>query len=305
MMTPNAAVKHDKQNTREALQASGDILVAREFQAPLAALGLTSLDTVFAFDQGRDLAKGNIGAHRRRFQLEVTLPHEEQPIRLYLKRYNRPPRLPQLGHWFTHRRRVSLAGIEHETACDLASQGIGTPHTAACGESWGILFEERSFLMTREVADAESLERKLPLCFHEPGTPEVLRQRRDFIQRLAAFVTRFHDTGYCHRDLYFSHIFHSTTGRFSLIDLARAFKPLWRRRFKVKDLAQLHYSAPCDHFSRSDRLRFYLAYCGRTSLSPADKSLLIAVVKKATRMARHNKKHGVPVPYLDRTCREG
>ncbi|UCD49418.1 MAG: hypothetical protein JSW27_18030 [Phycisphaerales bacterium] len=304
MMTPDAAVKHDKQDSREALQASRDILVAREFQAPLAALGLTSLDTFFAFDQGRDLAKGNIGAHRRRFQLKATLPNEEQATKLYLKRYDRPPCLPQLVHWLTHRRRVSLARIEHETACRLAAQGIGTPHTAACGESWGALFEKRSFLMTRAVANAESLERKLPPCFHGPVTPDVLRQRRDFIQQLATFVKRFHETGYCHRDLYFSHIFYSTTGSFCLIDLARAFKPLWRRRFKIKDLAQLHYSAPCDHFSRSDRLRFYRAYCGRKSLSPADKSLLVAVLKKAARMARHNRKHDVPVPYLDRTSRE-
>ncbi len=300
-MTPNAATNPFESVPRQALGASRDILVAEDFASALAALDLTSLDAFFLFEGGTDLAKGNIGAHRRRLQLEVTLSDGEEPTKLYLKRYDHPPCLPQLVHWLTHRQRVSLAQIEHETACHLAAEGIGTPHTAACGELWGALFEKRSFLMTRQVANAESLERKLPPYFNDPLTPSVRRQRRDFIQRLATFVKRFHETGYCHRDLYFSHIFCSTTGSFCLIDLARAFKPVLRRRFKIKDLAQLHYSAPRDHFSRTDRLRFYLTYCGRNSLEPADRSLLAAVLKKAARMARHNRKHRVPVPYLDRT----
>jgi lipopolysaccharide core heptose(I) kinase len=300
-MTPNAATNPFESVPRQALGASRDIRVAEEFASALAAMDLTSLDAFFLFDGGTDLVKGNIGSHRRRFQLEVTLPDAEEPTKLYLKRYDHPPCLPQLIHWLTHRRRVSLARIEHETACRLAAEGIGTPHTAACGELWGTLFEKRSFLMTRQVANAESLERKLPPYFNDSLTPSVRRQRRDFIQRLATFVKRFHETGYCHRDLYFSHIFCSTTGSFCLIDLARAFKPVLRRRFKIKDLAQLHYSAPRDHFSRTDRLRFYLTYCGRDSLEPADRSLLAAVLKKTARMARHNRKHRVPVPYLDRT----
>lgn len=300
-MTSDAATNPFERVSRQALGASRDILVAEEFEPALAAQGLTSLDAFFVFEGGRDLAKGNIGSHRRRLQLAVTLPNAEQPTKLYLKRYDHPPRLPQLIHWLTHRRRVSLARIEHETACRLAAEGIGTPHTAACGELWGALFEKRSFLMTRQVADAESLERKLPPYFHDPVTLDVRRQRRDFIQRLATFVKRFHETGYCHRDLYFSHIFCSTTGSFTLIDLARAFKPVLRRRFKIKDLAQLHYSAPRDQFSQTDRLRFYLTYCGRNSLEPADRSVLAAVLKKAARMARHNRKHRVPVPYLDRS----
>jgi hypothetical protein len=155
--------------------------------------------------------------------------------------------------------------------------------------------------MTLEVRAAESLERRLPACFGAPLTPDTLRQRRDFIRRLAGFVRRFHETGYCHRDLYFSHIFHSDTGVLSLIDLARAFKPFLGRRFQIKDLAQLHYSAPGHSFSATDRLRFYLTYCDRKTLRPSDKSLVAAILKKAARMARHNRKHRVPVPYLDRT----
>ncbi len=299
-MTSSAAAQPDRKGRREPIEAASGFFVAPEIQTTLAGLGLTSLDAVFAFDQGKDLAKANIGSHRRRFQIEVTLPDSDEPIQLYLKRYERPPRLQQITNWLAHRHRVSFGRIEHDTAANLAAQGIGTPHTAACGERWGPLFETRSFLMTREVAQSESLERRLPDCFAAAGTSATLRERRDFVRRLADFVRRFHETGYRHRDLYLSHIFYSTAGSFCLIDLARAFRPLLRRRFQIKDLAQLHYSAPKQHFSATDRLRFYLSYCGRSGLQPSDKPLIAAVLRKAMRMARHNRKHRVPVPFLDR-----
>jgi hypothetical protein len=298
-MTADAAVTNDTVSGREALRPSRDMLVAPGFREALTSLDMTSLDAVFAFDQGRDLAKSNIGSHRRRFQLAVTLPGAKQPTKLYLKRYDRPPRLQQLMHWLRHGRRVSLGCGEHDVACRLASKGIGTPHTVACGQEWGTVFEKRSFLMTREVADSEALERKLPPFFRGSATAKTIRQRRDFIERLAAFVRRFHETGYRHRDLYFAHIFCSTDQTFCVIDLARAFKPILRRRFQIKDLAQLHYSAPQRFFSSADRLRFYRAYVGRESLGPSDRRLLAAVVKKANRMARHSRKHKIPVPFLD------
>jgi hypothetical protein len=67
----------------------------------------------------------------------------------------------------------------------------------------------------------------------------------------------------------------------------------------VKDLAQLYYSAPAKRFSRTDRLRFYLAYAGRRGLLPHDRTFLRAVVRKANQMARHSAKHGVPIPFLE------
>ena len=117
---------------------------------------------------------------------------------------------------------------------------------------------------------------------------------------LAAFVRKFHETNYRHRDLYFAHIFLDNAANFHLIDLARAFKPnLLSRRFQVKDIAQLYYSAPGKYFSKTDRLRFYLAYTGRTRLSGKDKAFIRNVINKAKRMARHDIKHGRVVPYLD------
>lgn len=272
-----------------------------EFKEALSQLGLTSLDAVFAFDSGRDLAKPNIGRFRRRLQFEVVPAGAEHPVKVYLKRYDRAPIVEQLRHWFCHHRRMSFARMEHETATQLAAAGVHTPHTVAWAERWGTLFERRSFLMTEAIQGSRSLESALPSCFAGPLTATKQHARRDFIRRLASFVRLFHSTGYRHRDLYLSHIFCSDNGEFCLIDLARASRPFFRRRYQVKDIAQLHYSSPLPSFSRTDRLRFYLAYVDRPRLLPEDKTFIRGVVCKALHMARHNRKRGNRIPFLDRT----
>ncbi len=269
---------------------SNSFFIAKDFAEALAGLGLRSLEDVFALEQGRDLAKKSIGRYRRRIELEVTLPNGSA-TKLYLKRYDRPPLLQQLANWLAHRRRVSCAGVERDASVALNRAGVTTPYTVAWGCQWGLLFERRSFLLTQQVPDSDSLERRLPAC--------TTADWRRFVRSLAQFLRRFHQTGYRHRDLYLAHIFYSTTGRFCLIDLARAFRPLRARRFQIKDLAQLHYSAPASAFSRTDRLRFYLAYSDQRRLTRADKSLIMAITKKAQRMAGHNQKHGIPVPFLE------
>ena len=130
----------------------------------------------------------------------------------------------------------------------LADAGINTPRPVCYGSQWGMLFEKRSFIITEQIP-GESLERALPDSFNKLATNEReltpnLKERRRFIRSLAAFAHKYHATGYRHRDFYFAHIFHYN-GIFYLIDLQRAFKPmLFAQRFRIKDIAQLSYSAP-------------------------------------------------------------
>lgn len=275
--------------------------VDSRFAEAFARLGLTSLDAAFAFESGRDLAKPNIGRFRRRVQFEAMPAGQREPVKIFMKRYDRPPILGQILNWFSYGRRMSFAAIERNAIEDLAAAGVGVPRIAAFGEEWGSLFERRSFLMTEEIRDSQSLEHRLPECFSDPATVIVLRARRDFIRQLAEFIQRFHATGRRHRDLYLCHIFCSNRGEFHLIDLARASRPLLQRRFQIKDLAQLHYSSPAKQFSRTDRMRFFLAYVGRVRLLSEDKTTIRAVLQKTASMVRHNLKHGGTPPCLDRT----
>ena len=287
---------------RDLSGRSPEFLVCEPFRDALALLGLTSLDAVFAFDAGRDLAKPNIGRFRKRLQFEVVPTGCDRPVKIYLKRYDRPPILGQIRNWLSHHCRGSFAQLERQTADRLAAAGTSTPRVVACGERWGAVFEQRSFLMTEEVKDSRSLESRLPSCFDGPPVPQ---KRCDFIGRLALFIKRFHETGYRHRDLYLSHIFCSDSGEFCVIDLARASRPIRQRRFQVKDIAQLHYSTPARLVTPADRLRFYLAYVDRRRLLPQDKALIRRVVRKALRMARHNRKRRHLIPFLQQPRANG
>lgn len=285
---------------RGLIEISKSFFIDPDYRAALGQLGLTSVEAVFSFDAAKNLDKKNLARFRSRLQFDIKPPGLPQPTTVFLKRYDSPPVLEQLKNWLSARGRKSCACLEFTAANELAVAGIGVPKAVSYGEQWGVLFEQRSFLLTERIPDAESLERKLPDCFKRTTTSENLRLRRDFIARLASFIKRFHETDYRHRDLYFAHIFCDDAGRFSLIDLARAFKPaVLGRRFRMKDLAQVYYSAPGRYFSKTDRLRFYVGYAGRHKLTQEDKALIRHVMNKAKQMARHDMRHGRDVPFAD------
>jgi heptosyltransferase-2 len=265
-----------------------------DYEAGLGELGLTSMDAVFSFNEAHNLTKDNLPRHRSRLRFEINSP----PATLFLKRYDSPPILVQLGNWLSARRRISCGLFDFEPTTKLTAAGVNTPKIISYGEQWGIFFEKRSFIVTEKIPDAESLERRLPDCFNAPATIENLKLRRNFIAQLAAFVKKFHETNYRHRDLYLSHIFYDDNGRFYLIDLARAFKPgLFAERFRIKDVAQVYYSVQGSYFSKTDRLRFYLGYTGHSRLTGKDKVFIRKVINKTRRMAQHDIKRGRAVPF--------
>jgi len=279
------------------IETSKPFFIDPNYKTAFGKLGLTSIDAVFAFNAGKSLSKDNLSPYRSRLQFEITSLSVPSTT-LFLKRYDSPPILVQLKNWLCHRRRISCALINIEPVDELVAAGINTPKTISYGEQWSSFFEKRSFIITEKIPNAESLERKLPDCFNAPNSAENLKMQRNFIAQLAAFIRKFHKTKYRHRDLYFSHIFYDNNGKFFLIDLARAFKPiLFAERFRIKDIAQVYYSAPAEHFSKTDRLRFYHIYkdCGK--LTEKDKVFIRKVVHKAKRMARHDIRHGRAVPF--------
>jgi len=279
---------------QEFIETSKSFFLDADYKTGFEEMGLTSIDSVFSFNAGENLVKNNLASYRSRLQFEINSP----TATLFLKRYYKPPIFIQLKNRLSAQRRVSCGLYDIEPASELAEAGIKTPKIIAYGEQWRGLFESRSFIITEKIPDAESLERQLPAYFSGQVTTEKLEQRRNFIRQLAEFIGKFHKMNYCHRDLYFSHIFYSKNGKFYLIDLARVFKPrIFRQRYLIKDIAQLYYSAPGKYFSKTDRLRFYLKYVGHKKLTMKDKIFIREVINKARRIARHDEKHGRAVPF--------
>ena len=164
---------------QKLVEISESSFIDPDYKAAFSKLGLTSIDAVFSFQDGKSLAKDNLEKYRSRLQFEIDSP----AVTVFLKRYNRPPISVQLKNWLTFRSRVSCGLIGFKSVSELQAGGINTPKTLFHGEYWGILFERRSFIITEKIPDAESLERKLPEYFSDTITVEQLKLRRSFISQ--------------------------------------------------------------------------------------------------------------------------
>jgi heptose I phosphotransferase len=244
---------------------------------------LGSFRRVFAYPNGVRLDKAGL-TWRQRIQMDL-VGLDGQSTALFLKRYDRPP-------WYAQLQRVLFCRPAHSTAWwewrqirRLRRAGIATPTPVALGEKMGGWQEKRSFIALA-AARGESLERWVPRHLLPPHPRIPFAQRRALLRELAGLVRRLHRAGFCHRDLYLSHVFldlqPSAAPRLTLIDLQRVFRPRWRRRrWQIKDLAALYYSSPAAAIFRE--------YLGRSRLRAADKRLARKVLAKARRIARHNR----------------
>jgi len=156
----------------------------------------------------------------------------------------------------------------------LGRSGVPVPAVVAGGR----LADGRSFVATRAVEGALPLDDAL-----RRGAIRAGADRRAALVRLARAVRRLHDAGFVHRDLYLCHVLLSAGGRLVVIDWGRALKRR-RLRWRVKDLAALHASAPPGIVTARDSLRFLREYLGkRVSLRPWARR----VARKAARYRSH------------------
>jgi heptose I phosphotransferase len=126
----------------------------------------------------------------------------------------------------------------------------------------------RSFLITQELTGTTSLE---DFCAAWAAQPPPSHLRRALIEQVAGMVRRMHSHGINHRDCYICH-FHLDTSagpehlaadklRLYMIDLHRAqIRRRTPRRWLIKDLAGLYFSALGIGLTRTDRWRFIAAY---------------------------------------------
>jgi len=202
-----------------------------------------------------------------RIRLETTTP----PLTVYLKRHG--PANPPPGR------------VERENHLRVSSLGIPVPEVVAAG--WG---PAGSFVATAEVRGGipldSFLEGKLSLAVGR----EELRRKREILKALSGLVRALHDAGLCHRDFYLCHVLivPEAGDSLTLIDLQRVKKAFpFKRRWVIKDLASLNYSARGSFVSGTDRLRFLKLYAGVGSLGKLEKRTASRVSRKTARIRRH------------------
>lgn len=157
--------------------------------------------------------------------------------------------------------------------------------------------EERCFLKTQrgvlitegidDVTDLDVIGQQDPQKFQNATWCDAL------ILRLANVVRTLHQNHFCHNDLHWRNILvqegRGNSGpKIYLIDCPsgkRLFWPFLHYR-KLKDLASLDKFAP-SYLSRTQRLRFFLAYRQVSKLAGEDKSMVSEILAhKANRLKR-------------------
>lgn len=259
----------------------------KAFLPILQANGLATFDAVMAL-QG-DMMRAVPG----RSTVRVQLRQPDGQIRVaFLKRYE--PEYLSTGRRFLRWLHWPGAGdealCEWNALCALRAAGFAAAQPIALGQARRGGIVQRSFLLTAEIVNG--------VAGHDHLRTLHPTERRQLAHEIGALARRFHQAGFAHRDFYLSHIFvvpSVSVGReLFLIDLQRLFRPrLFRRRWIVKDLAQLGYTAQLAGARRTDLLRFYRAYSERSTLTADDKSLLRWVARRIAALQARQPKYDV------------
>lgn len=263
----------------------GSLTINRECAAFLHANGL---DTYAAFSR---LLEG-LGAtsikqgHSERTTLRFELSDGETSAAFYIKIHAPSPWKEYVKPYFRLTTPILGARNEWEALLRFHELDIPTMLPVALGE-----LGRHSFLVTRSIDDCQKLSHWME--HHDPARGE---QHADGVQQIiddvAAIARRVHGAGMHHQDFYLTHLLlpeEWPERDIYVIDLGRvrSHRHL-NRRWIVKDLAQLNYSA--DRFTKSQRLRFLKAYFGRR-VSGDDRQFVRRILKKTDSIARHSRKN--------------
>lgn len=157
---------------------------------------------------------------------------------------------------------------EYEAIRALERLGIDTLGVAGFGVRGRNPARQLSFLVTDELTNIVSLE---DFCRAWPQQPPPAALKRALIRRLAGISRVLHGAGINHRDYYLCHFLLDVSApvdaesiahrKLHLIDLHRAqIRARVPRRWRVKDLGALYYSALDIGLTRRDVLRFLRVY---------------------------------------------
>lgn len=205
------------------------------------------------------------GVEARRFGNRSTRRFERGGRGFYIKTHGPTGWWPIIEDLLKLRRPQVGARPEWEAIRAADSHGIPVPRIAAFGETDGLWSSRSSFLVTEEVAPAISLEELFETTSVSPSF------RRRLIRAVAQLAKRLHESGLNHRDFYLCHFLlldppanEPTTPDLTLIDLHRAqVRRAIPRRWQLKDIAGLYFSAMDTGLSNRDLLLFLSCYSGR------------------------------------------
>jgi len=165
-----------------------------------------------------------------------------------------------------------VLGAENEWAAlrKLEELGVDTMVPCAYGQRGKNPARQDSFIITEDLINTESLE---DFCRDWKMNPPSFKLKKALIEKLAWVSRQMHENGINHRDYYICHFLLDISAgldcvdpdnlKISLIDLHRAqIRKKTPRRWMVKDVSGLYFSAMDIGLTQRDLFRFVTVYSG-------------------------------------------
>jgi hypothetical protein len=283
-----ACIAETLSEKRPALERAGDgrmWLDARDRRA-LEQAGLAAFDDVMASSRGRCV---RVLADRENWYLA---PADLPPpcCGMYLKKHRRRTWWTRLWAKLGLAARAGAGCVEARNVRALAAAGIPVMRVVAWGDKLHDDGRFESFLLTEELAGYDELEGFLRRRFAAVETGPGGELSR-LLAQVAGIARQFHAAGHNHRDFNCYHFLvkELSPGEFDvrLIDLQRVQQRRWlRRRWIVKDLAQLASTAPESRIRCREKIAFLRLYLGVSKLRPRDKRLVGSILRKQRAIQR-------------------
>ena len=258
----------------------GKLIINRSFADLFRRHDLLTFDSIWKHTAEAAIAKK---LRTDRITLRFTLDDGGASRVFYIKRHARSSWKEYIKPLLRLTWPILGARNEWNAILNFHEVNLPTMTPVAMGESG-----EYSFLITEALEGCTKLSE---LQGDEPSTKaRDSKSRIRLIHQIAQITRTMHQAGMHHQDYYLGHLMQSNNDpdRIYVIDLGRVQKHKnLNRRWIVKDLAQLNFSAKA---SPSERLMFLRDYLGRTLLR-TDRALIRQIQSKTAAINRHSTKN--------------
>lgn len=199
-----------------------------------------------------------------------TLNFKFQGESFYIKMHKGTTVKEILKNYLSLRAPVLGAGNEYKAINRLTELGVNTMEVVAFGERGVNPLTRESFIITKDLNPAISLE---DYCKGWKDNPPPYHVKKVLIEEAARMVKTMHEGGVNHRDCYICHFLlhlpysEQDIPKLSVIDLHRAqIRRCVPKRWRNKDLVALYFSSRNLGLSFCDYARFLKIYFDEMSL---------------------------------------
>ncbi len=260
----------------QTCEDGGKMLVNAKFADILRFNGITTAEKLLNIDSEGVKTKLK---ERGTFRTFLKMPDGSSPLEAYIKRYTHLP-LKEYFKSILCFKPIFPDGAIHEWKAIVEFHGKRIPTAepiAAARTSKG------TCILCLGITDyTRASELFANFAEHDFST------KKRMIYEIASIAGKMHLANFAHQDFYLVHLFVSNRdGKIYLIDLQRTImQDKLSVRWRIKDLAQLHFSAE-KYLTRRDILRFWKKYsdtCGKAFYRNG--KLMKSILAKSARIAK-------------------